>query len=270
MRDPVVDFWRMRAAKAVPKEKPVGPFWRYYGGKWRAAPRYPAPECGTIIEPFAGAAGYACRYPGRRVILVDASPIIAGIWRYLIGASSAEILAIPDIPEGGTVDDLPVCQEARWLAGFWCNDATVVPSKSPSAWVRKNQKERPNAISGWGAKARDRISRDVERIRHWQIIEGEYTMTPNVVGTLFIDPPYQTKAGGFYPYQPDSFAALGKWVLSRQGQIIACDQHGADWLPWNSEIHILAAPGAKRDGSSAEVVYHRSLFSQPRVLQERL
>jgi len=39
------------------------PFWRYYGGKWRAAPSYPSPRCETIIEPFAGAAGYSLRYP---------------------------------------------------------------------------------------------------------------------------------------------------------------------------------------------------------------
>ena len=37
------------------------PFWAYYGGKWRSAPRYPAPVHGRIIEPFAGAAGYAMR-----------------------------------------------------------------------------------------------------------------------------------------------------------------------------------------------------------------
>jgi hypothetical protein len=73
----------------------------------------------TIVEPFAGAAGYSCHYPARKVILIDASPIIAGIWRYLIAVSPAEVLAIPDIPEGGTVDDLPVCQEARWLIGTW-------------------------------------------------------------------------------------------------------------------------------------------------------
>lgn len=30
------------------------PFWRYYGGKWRAAPSYPAPLHNTIVEPFAG------------------------------------------------------------------------------------------------------------------------------------------------------------------------------------------------------------------------
>jgi len=42
------------------------PFWRYYGGKWRAAPRYPAPRHDLIIEPFAGAAGYAMRYPDQK------------------------------------------------------------------------------------------------------------------------------------------------------------------------------------------------------------
>ena len=38
------------------------PFFCYYGGKWRAAPKYPPPEHDTIVEPFAGAAGYATRY----------------------------------------------------------------------------------------------------------------------------------------------------------------------------------------------------------------
>jgi len=32
------------------------PFWCYFGGKWRAAPHYPAPMHPTIVEPFAGAA----------------------------------------------------------------------------------------------------------------------------------------------------------------------------------------------------------------------
>src|SRR5689334_5925034 len=80
------------------------PFWRYYGGKWRAAPRYPTPLHDTIVEPFAGAAGYSLRYPDRRVILVDAYPVIAGMWRYLIRVSADEIRRIPEVEH---VDALP-------------------------------------------------------------------------------------------------------------------------------------------------------------------
>ena len=227
--------------------RPVGPFWRYYGGKWRAAPRYPAPQLETIVEPFAGAAGYACRYPWRKVILIDRSPIIAGIWRYLIGSKPEDILAIPDIPEGGTVDDLDVCQEARWLVGFWCNNGVSAPCKSPSAWTQESE------TNGWRPAVSQRIARGIQRIRHWQIIEGDYADAPDVEATWFIDPPYQTKAGRHYKEQPDDFAALGEWTKRRKGQVIACDQQGASWLPWSSEISISGTVS-----TSEEVIYHRS------------
>jgi hypothetical protein len=228
----------------------VGPFWRYYGGKWRAAPRYPAPEFDTIVEPFAGAAGYSCRYPSRRVILIDKSPIICGIWRYLIAATPAEILALPDIPEGGTVDDIDVCQEARWLVGFYMNEATTGPRKSPSKRAARG------GMWGWNARARRRIARGILRVNHWQIIEGDYTSSPDIAATWMVDPPYQTKAGSYYPEQPDSHRALGEWCLSRQGQVIACDQVGADWLPWNARLDLKSGDNSKK--VSREVVYHRS------------
>jgi|7_EtaG_2_1085326.scaffolds.fasta_scaffold00174_14 hypothetical protein len=237
----------------------VGPFWRYYGGKWRAAPRYPRPEQETIVEPFAGAAGYSCRYPSRRVILIDASPIICGIWRYLIAASPSEILALPDIPEGGTVDDMGVCQEARWLAGFWCNNGAAAPCKSPSAWAREHEdRGKQGPWAGWGWKARKRIAADVQHICHWQVIQGAYTSAPDIEATWMVDPPYQTAAGRHYKEQVTDYAALGEWVQTRQGQIIACDQQGADWLPWNRKITLKATDGAKRDGKSREVYWHRS------------
>jgi hypothetical protein len=231
------------------------PFWRYYGGKWRAAPRYPAPQRDTIVEPFAGAAGYATRYHDRRVVLVDRSPIIAGIWRYLIAAKPAEVLAIPNLPEGGTVDDLPVCQEARWLVGYWLNGGSDHPCKTPSAWAR----EHGDGVHwvGWSDKARNRIASQVEAIRHWRIIEGDYTDAPDVDATWFVDPPYQTSAGRRYREQPDDFDALGAWTLARRGQVIACDQVGADWLPWSGDIEVKGTSGARRAGTSAEVVYHR-------------
>lgn len=250
------------SSKRARKQQAIGPFWRFYGGKWRAAPRYPVPQLRTIVEPFAGAAGYACRYPHLDVVLVDRDPIIAGIWRYLIAVKPAEVLTIPDIPEGGTVDDLSVCQEARWLAGFWCNNGTTQPSKSPSKWSRECGQESHN-WSGWGYKPRQRIARDVQRIRHWRIIEGEYHDAPDIEATWFIDPPYQTAAGRHYKHQPGDFAALGKWVQGRQGQVIACDQQGADWLPWTTAKVLAGTPGKHRSGKSEEVVYHRSTGDTP-------
>jgi hypothetical protein len=230
------------------------PFWRYYGGKYRAAPGYAAPEYRTVIEPFAGAAGYSLRYPGRDVILVDRSPIIAGIWRYLIGASASDVLAIPDIPDGGTVDDLPVCQEARWLAGFWCNDGTVHPCKTASAWNRAHAAS-GKSTAGWGHGARARIARQVDQIRHWRIIEGDYHDAPDLRATWFVDPPYSTPAGRYYKEQPASFSDLGAWCRTRQGQVMVCEQQGADWLPFRPHETIRATVGKARAGVCHEVIW---------------
>lgn len=73
------------------------PFWNYYGGKFRAAPRYPAPQFSTIVEPFAGAAGYSLRYHDRDVILVEKYPVVAEMWRYLIAVSPDEVRRIPEV-----------------------------------------------------------------------------------------------------------------------------------------------------------------------------
>ncbi len=229
----------------------LAPFWRYYGGKNRAAPIYPQPEHATIVEPFAGAAGYSCRYPDRKVVLVDRSPIIAGIWRYLIATPAAEILAIPDIPEGGTVDDLAVCQEARWLAGFWCNDGTVTPCKRPSGFAKADAP----GIRGWGALSRQRIAEQVDRIRHWQIIQGEYHDAPDIAATWHVDPPYKDKAGSYYPEQPASFGALGEWCRTRQGLVMVCENEGAEWLPFRPLASIKSNPSKHGKGKSREVIW---------------
>lgn len=235
------------------------PFWRYYGAKWAAARWYPAPRYDTIIEPFAGAAGYSCHYPDRRVILVDKSPVICGIWRWLIRVEPAEVLAIPDIPEGGSVDDLPCCQEARWLAGFWCNQGTASPCKRPSAWALLSG---PGVVApetrGWLPKVRERIARQVPLIRHWTVIEGDYHGAPDMEATWHVDSPYQV-AGKHYPFslKPEDFAALGTWCRTLRGQVMVCEQEGADWLPFVPMAEIHAAPGSQKGKrtTSHEVVW---------------
>jgi len=231
------------------------PFWRYFGGKWRATRHYPEPRYGHIIEPFSGAAGYACHYPSHQVTLIDRSPIIAGIWKYLVRVSPEEILAIPDIPDGGTVDDLPCCQEARWLAGFWCNQAAASPRKRNGAWVRNPP---PDAWGietlGWRPKVRQRIAAQVPMIRHWQIVEGDYHDAPDIEATWFVDPPYQV-AGKNYPYHAIDYPDLATWCRSRRGHVMVCEAEGADWLPFEPLAVIKSAAGRGRTGTSREVIW---------------
>lgn len=228
------------------------PFFSYYGGKWRAAPKYPAPEHATIVEPFAGAAGYATRYHDRKVVLVERDPLIAALWRYLTRVSAAEIAALPlDVP--GTVDDIDVATEARWLIGFWLNKGTNLPRKSPGKWMRDGLRPR----SHWGPEIRTILASQVEKIRHWQIIEGSYERAPDLEATWFVDPPYQ-HAGKHYRFGSDKieYEALGTWCVSRDGLLIACENVGATWLPF--EPFGTIAGLKRREGKlSSEAVYVR-------------
>lgn len=205
------------------------PFWSFYGSKWRVALRYPAPTHSVIVEPFAGGAGYATRYADHQVILVDSDPVIAGLWRWLLTASPQEILELPDLEDGQTVDDLPICQEARWLMGFWLNKGATRPRRRASSWQRSGI--RPD--STWGAAVRDRLSWQITRIRHWKIIEGDHTAAPDLDATWFVDPPYQ-HAGSHYRHGSSrlNYAALSAWCRERKGQVMVCENVGANWLPF--------------------------------------
>lgn len=220
----------------APKLKP---FFTFYGGKWRAAPHYPKPDYDTIIEPFCGSAGYSMRYPDRKIILVEKDPVIAATWKYLIRVTPEEILGLPDIQMDQTVNDLDVCEEARYLIGWWLCGGTRRPEISPSSWMRrcKNHGGEGWASGGsqlwWSAKVRQRIASQIKHIRHWTLIEGTYTDAPDIEATWFIDPPY-FEAGRQYAHGASGidYDHLGQWCRERQGQVMVCENVGADWLPF--------------------------------------
>jgi len=210
------------------------PFWRYYGGKWRAAPRYPAPKYGTIVEPFAGAAGYALRYADRKVILVERYHVVAEIWRWLIGAKPSDVRAIPEVDD---VNDLPswVPQGARWLVGFSMNTAASTPRRTLSAG-RRDLRALHRQFEGWTTALRDRVARQVTKIRHWKVIEGNYTKAPDIEATWFVDAPYEGRPGSHYTHGSArlDYARLATWCRNRSGQAIVCEAAGATWLPFVS------------------------------------
>lgn len=206
------------------------PFWNYYGGKFRDAPRYPAPVESTIVEPFAGAAGYGLRHYQRNVILVEKYPVIAEMWRYLIAVSAAEVRRIPLVD---SVNDLPswVPAGARYLIGFCMNDACTEPRTSLSAG-RIKLRQMGRKFQGWGEGRRERVASQVDKIRHWKIVEGDYTQAPDVRATWFIDPPYSGPAGRYYKHREVDYEALGEWCHTRNSHVIVCENEGADWLPF--------------------------------------
>jgi len=228
----------------------IKPFWAYYGGKYRMALRYPYPIYDTIVEPFAGAAGYALRYAERQIILVEKNPKVAATWRYLLRVSADEVRALPLLKPGQTIDDLSVCEEARYLIGWNLNKGTVAPRRSPSAWMRTGK-----ALSQfWSEARRERVANQVDKIRHWQLIEGDYTDAPDIEATWFIDPPY-IDAGKHYPTQPNDFMKLANWCKTRRGQVMVCENVGATWLPFSPFLNIKANESKRGGKISREALW---------------
>ncbi len=202
-------------------------FFSFYGAKTLRALHYPKPQHSTIIEPFAGAAGYATRYRDRNVILSDVDEVIVGLWDYLIHAKGSEIKSLPAVVRH--IDDHPkLTQEQKWLIGFWLHKGVTYPRTKPSAWAIINKSKG----SYWGETVRDRLSTQVEEIRHWRVSHHGYEETPPYIGTYFVDPPYQGHVGSYYKHKFDGHGELASWCQSRRGQVIVCEHQGADWLPF--------------------------------------
>jgi site-specific DNA-adenine methylase len=227
------------------------PFFSFFGSKYRVAPHYPAPTHPTIIEPFAGAAGYSLRYPSHQIHLYDADPTICGLWDYLINVTPEEIRRLPLI--FSHIDDVDLCSEAKALIGFWLNKASVQPAKSPSKWMRDYQLRQPGVY--WGERIRERIASQVNSIRHWTISQASYEDIPDQgPATWFIDPPYEI-AGKAYKFHNLDYPALGHWCRSRRGQTIVCENEVAEWLPFRSFKSVKALEGRRGGKRSEEAIW---------------
>lgn len=235
------------------------PFFKYFGSKARASGHLPPPLLDHIIEPFAGSASYSVRYNAPRVTLIEKSPIIAGVWRYLIRVSESEILALPDVYQGDLVASLPVCEEARNLIGLSIGPGNRAPQNRVSPWFGRmpaHRKKRGADDSVWGPGLRARITRQLPEIRHWEIVEGEYMRAQDVRAIWIVDPPYQHVRAQYSVRNTIDYAHLSSWVRSRQGVALVHEQAGANWLPFESWQHTGATVRAR---GAAKQTSHEAL-----------
>lgn len=228
------------------------PFFTYYGGKHTAcrAMLYPSPLHDTIIEPFAGSAGYSTRFHRRNILLYEVDEKVYGVWDYLIKVKESEIRSLPSKIEH--VDDIKGPQEVKWLVGFWLNKGTVSPKLTPSKWMRTGKTKG----SFWGSIVRGMIASQLKYIRHWRIINSSYIKCPNQTATWFVDPPYQSKAGRIYRHNRIDYDFLSDWCRLRKGQVIVCESKGADWLPFKKLKDRRSTPGKqKKSHITSEVIW---------------
>ena len=199
-----------------------------YGSKVANAHRYPAPLHDTIVEPFAGGAGYSLLHHERQVILVDADPNISNVWRYLIDTAPDEILQLPLIEPGQDVRELDCCEGGRLLIS-WCVDQ----APGPRWHLRKAAAARLalGRADFWGARRRAQAALIAGRVKHWRIFAGHYSYAPAVEATWFVDPPY-FDGGKHYRTHTIDYPSLALWCRERRGQVIVCERQGADWLPF--------------------------------------
>lgn len=197
----------------------------YLGSKSKIIHLYPEPMHDVIIEPFAGSARYALLNWAMDVRLYDLSEYVVEVWRYLIQASTRDVISLPDVPSKTHLDDYKSLSTAeRYLIGFHLCRGKAKPRK-----VGHGQ-------NSW-ARDKVRIAENLYKIRHWTIEQKSFVEIPNQTATWFIDPPYkntQERPGNSdrYPHGGLDYEGLARWINSRAGQVIVCEGEGADYLPF--------------------------------------
>lgn len=185
----------------------------YLGSKSKFIEKYPKPLHSTIIEPFAGSARYSLLYADRDVKLFDVSEYVVKTWEYLIAATAKDVLSLPLIPDGKTVDDFELTDGEKYLIGFHLCRGKSKPRR------------RGYGRNGW-ERDRQRIADTVHRVSHWTIEQRSFEQVGllGLTATWFIDPPYEVMQykTDRYPHWYVNYEKVVTFINSRNGQVIAC------------------------------------------------
>lgn len=217
----------------------------YYGRKKQIARYYPAPEQSLIIEPFAGAASYALHEQNwkNEVILIEKDKKVSEIWRWLIEeATPSSIEKLPNLSVGE--------KSSEFLH--------IIHAATKMAFKYKTIKTTPVLARNWEISKRVMAS-NVYKVKHWKIINADYSEAPNVKATWFIDPPYKADAGEGYAHGSSKmdYKKLAIWIKNLKGQVICCEGAEGDYLPFNPLLELPGIAGKR----SKEFVFIKSSVS---------
>lgn len=218
----------------------------YYGRKKQIAKHYPSPNFDVIIEPFAGAASYSMfdRNWKKRVILIEKDPKVAGIWEWFINSATVdEIKKLPDLKVGE--------KSSEFLH--------IIHAATKMAFHFKTIKVTPVLERNWEISRRV-FAENLHKVKHWEIICGDYTEAPDIEATWFIDPPYKNSPGLGYKFSSKliEYNALAEWALNRKGEIIFCEGEFGDYLPFEPLLQLKGVAGK----TSREMIYYQSSFAR--------
>jgi 16S rRNA G966 N2-methylase RsmD len=213
----------------------------YYGRKKQLAKHYPTPNYDCIIEPFAGSAAYSFYGSNwrKQIILIEKDEKVALIWDWLINEATPEqIKNMPNL--------LPGEKSSEFLH--------IIHAATKMAFKYKTIKVTPVLARNWEISKR-LIAENLGKIKHWQLICGDYSLAPDIEATWFIDPPYKAEAGMGYAHSSAKidYAQLATWCLGRRGEIICCEGTHGDYLPFEDLTQLKGVAGK----SSSEKIFYR-------------
>ena len=234
---------------------PTGPLFKWFGSKWTAAKKYPSPEPHAFLfEPYAGSAGYSLRHWDRVVTLYDTNPHLQILWPWLIAeATNTAVREIPvGIPEGTDIRSLGLSEGQAELLRCWQRTNNTGDCWTVSSWG--------HLPGQWTENTRARVADEIQYVKHWTFERINY----GVVGTYFIDPPYQYNYKYGSPEVDYSWLGMQIQALEIAGcQVIACEavcpKTGSvpSWLPFQPfGSFVTSRRKAHNNHHSKELMYH--------------
>lgn len=221
----------------------------YYGRKKQIAKYYPAPKEDTIIEPFAGSAAYSLYKENwkKRIILIEKDKKVYDIWDWLINEATVE-----------EINNLPTLKIGEKSSDF----LHIIHAVTKMAFQFKTIKVTAVLERNWEISKRI-MAQNLYKIKHWEIINGDYSEAPNIRATWFIDPPYKGEAGLGYRFGSNTidYKALAEWALQRKGELIFCEGKDGDYLPFKPLVELKSVAGKV----NKEMIFYRNDFESQQL-----